>query len=536
MTDCVIIGVNDMAVERYYKMIKAMGIDTGAFQDIDLAVIEHNGKVYRALDILSYFNGLNNSNGKRQLHNLDFLWPAVTYLGSYIYKRGYSFDYINLFHFEQEKLKEKLIKGDILSIAITTTLYVSIEPIKEIVSFIKKYNKTVKIIIGGPFIYNQTKANNKKNIQILFNYIGADFYVIGNEGEQCLVNILKSLKNGNRLDNIPNISYKNGREYLFTKESEEINSMEELVIDYNLFSKKDIGDSLSIRTAKSCPFHCAYCSFPLRSDNYKYLDVDTIEKQLDNIHNLGTVKSITFIDDTYNFPKDRFKDILRMMIRNKYDFKWNSYFRCDHSDEETIHLMKEANCQGVFLGVESGSDLMLKKMNKSVRRNDFLKYIPLLKQAGIMTHANVFIGFPGETSETVQETITLIEEVQPDFFRAQLWYCDPITPIYKKKEEYGIRGSAFNWSHNTMDWKTACNIIEKMFLSIENSIWLPQYGFEKWSIYYLQRKGMTLDQVKMFIKNFNLLIKEKLNNKNKKEVNSALIENLKQSCRFISIS
>ncbi|PYX77907.1 MAG: PhpK family radical SAM P-methyltransferase, partial [Acidobacteria bacterium] len=162
-----------------------------------------------------------------------------------------------------------------------------------------------------------------------------------------------------------------------------------------------------------------------------------------SLRELGNVTTLTFIDDTFNVPKARFKEILRMMIRNKYEFKWNCLYRSDHGDEEAIELMGRAGCEGVFLGVESGSDRMLEKMNKSARRKDYLKAIPLLRNAGISTYASLIIGFPGETYDTVQETISLVEEAQPEYFRAQLWYCDPVTPIWKKREEFGIRGSGF---------------------------------------------------------------------------------------------
>jgi radical SAM superfamily enzyme YgiQ (UPF0313 family) len=91
--------------------------------------------------------------------------------------------------------------------------------------------------------------------------------------------------------------------------------------------------------------------------------------------------------------------------------------------------MGKAGCEGVFLGVESGSDQMLERMNKTARRADYMKSIPLLRQAGISTYASLIVGFPGETLETVQETMSFVEEARPDFFRAQLWYCDPLTPI-----------------------------------------------------------------------------------------------------------
>src|SRR5262249_47072636 len=152
-----------------------------------------------------------------------------------------------------------------------------------------------------------------------------------------------------------------------------------------------------------------------------YLSVADVERELDKLAALGTVTTLTFIDDTFNVPKRRFKELLRMMIRNRYDFKWNSFYRADHGDEQAIALMAETGCEGVFLGVESGSDTMLKAMNKTARRKDYLKAIPLLQQHGISCYASLIIGYPGETRETVDETIDLIERAAPDYFRAQLW-------------------------------------------------------------------------------------------------------------------
>ena len=220
-----------------------------------------------------------------------------------------------------------------------------------------------------------------------------------------------------------------------------------------------------------------------------------------------------------------------MMIKNNYGFKWNSFYRCDHGDEEIINLMAESGCEGVFLGLESGSDKILKAMNKTARRKHYQEAIPLLKRAGISTHANVIVGFPGETYETFKETLGLISEAEPDFFKVQLWYADPVTPIWKRKEEYGLKGSAYNWSHNTMSCQTACDLVKEMFFSIKNSLWSPQYGFQ-WSIFYLQRRGMTMKQVKKFAINFKEVIKEKLLYPDKKYIEPVLLNALKKSCMY----
>lgn len=532
MIDCLIIGFNDTNFEEYVEMVESMGATSGAYRDLRLYYMDYQNKPYRSMDFINHFHFENSKRSYQPFHNSDFLWPVETYLGTYLSRRGFSFDFINLFQLERENLKQKLQQNTIRTIAITTTLYVSLQPILEIISFVKEYNNTAKIIVGGPYMANQFKMASPKDLQNLLSYIDADFYVNSSEGEFTLVNILKVLKEGGSFDDIDNIAYKQSDKYRITKTSVESNALEENMVDYSLFPQEAFGEMVTLRTAKSCPFSCAFCGFPQRAGRYMYTSTKLVEKELDAIKNIGGVTTLSFIDDTFNVPKGRFKEILRMMIRNKYGFKWNSFYRSDHGDEETIELMREAGCEGVFLGAESGSDSQLERMNKTARRKHYLAAIPLLKAAGIITHTNLIIGFPGETDETVQETMDFVEEAKPDFFRAQLWYCDPTTPIWNDREKYGVKGSAFNWSHQTMDAATACDLIDNMFLSVKNSIWLPQNGFELWSVFYLQRKGMERENIKAFLRSFNAAVKDKLLYPDRKEISSTTLAEMRASCQF----
>lgn len=515
MTDCLIIGFNDSDFSGFVDMVKSMGPESGAFRDLNLAYINYNGRSYRALEILDHFYTGGGKERRRTLHNMDFLWPAVIYLGSFLKKRGYTFDYVNLPHLEKDKLIEKLKQNDLVTVAITTTLYVSVHPVLELMKTIREHNTKVKVLVGGPYISNLPKMVNEATIQRLFKYIGADVYVISNEGETALAQVIEAVKASGDLNKIENIAYNDEGKYVMTPSSPESNALEDNMVDYKLFRREDINEFLTLRTAKSCPFSCSFCGFPQRAGKYKYLSVDLVEKELDAIRELGSVNTLTFIDDTFNVPKERFREILRMIIRKNYKFKWNSFYRSDHGDPETIDLMGKAGCEGVFLGIESGSDEMLKRMNKTSRRKDYLNAIPLLREAGVRSHANVIVGFPGETRETYQETVDLIETARPDTYRAQLWYADPVTPIWSQKESYGVKGSAFNWSHDTMDYQTASDWVDQMFLNVTNSVWLPQNGFEQWSTFYLQRRGMSFEAVLDFIKGFNAIVKEKIENPEK---------------------
>lgn len=92
------------------------------------------------------------------------------------------------------------------TVAITTTLYTSSAPILEIISFIRTYNDRCKIVVGGPFIYSQIKFDWRTQKR-LFQYIGADFYVISHEGEQTLANLIQALKANASMDQVDNLVY-----------------------------------------------------------------------------------------------------------------------------------------------------------------------------------------------------------------------------------------------------------------------------------------------------------------------------------------
>jgi radical SAM PhpK family P-methyltransferase len=535
--DCFFIGHNEMDFVEYEKEVGKMGTHSGAYRDLNLNFIQYNNKPYSASDIfnLFYLNGSRSTGDLKPLRLGETFSAAIAYLGTYLHRRGLSFDYVNSFRDDREELVEKLQRGNILTIAIITTLYVSVLPILEIMDFIKKYDNTARIIVGGPFVSTQCRKMDPVSLAYLFQSIDADFYVNSSQGEAALVKIINALKNGLPLDNINNIYYKTNNRYAAAPVLEENNRLSENMVDWRLFSP-GVGEYASVRTAVSCPFSCAFCGFPQHAGKYQVVEVGAVEKELTQLAAPDTVKSVGFIDDTFNVPVSRFKEILRMMIKNNYRFRWNSHFRCQFADRETVELMKASGCEGVFLGIESGSDRMLKNMNKGVNIQQYYKGAALLKEYGILTYGSFIIGFPGETDETVQETIQFIKESGLDYYRAQLWYCDTITPIWEKREEKRITGSHFEWAHETMDSQEACDRVDEIFQSIENPVWVPQYNFECDGLFHLIHRGFTPEEINDFLKNFNNGIRDKLAKPSRKEIGFEAVMQLKKVCARESVS
>lgn len=529
--DCVLIGHNEMNFDAYEKNVREMGVDSGAYKDLAKSILYINEKAHSITDIINLMDEEDINAGRLPSFNmLETFSNTIAYLGTYLHRRGKTFGYVNSFQAEKDKLAWLLTHYDVKAVAIATTLYVSVFPILEIMEFVKRHNTSAKVIIGGPFVSTQVRTQDPEVTSYVFNMIGADIYVNSSQGEATLVKLLNAIAKKESIAHIENLHYRSKDGYVITPIKIEDNKLYENTIDWRLFSES-VSKHVAVRTAISCPYKCSFCGFPQHAGAYQTTDVDPIIQELDILANIGSVKSIHFVDDTFNIPKERFKNLLKAMIERGYNFKWHSYYRCQFSDDETMELMKQSGCEGVFLGIESGSDVILKNMDKAASSAQYRRGISFLKKYDIATFGCFITGFPGETRQTVNETVNFIEETGLDFYRTQQWYLEPITPIWNQKEKYGITGQSFEWSHNTMDALTARDIVDENYFAIRNSVWLPQYNFDFDNLLHLFHRGKTLEQLKNFMRVFSEGVKERFSDTSRIDVSESVLMRLKNIWR-----
>ncbi|MBR8640625.1 radical SAM protein [Streptomyces tuirus] len=289
-------------------------------------------------------------------------------------------------------------------------------------------------------------------------------------------------------------------EWVRTRRRPENNDLDACSIDWSGFSPDLIGTTAQLRTARSCAFKCSFCDYPARAGALAAASVDTVRHELRALAELG-VRNVVFVDDTFNVPPRRFKDLCRMMIEEDLGFNWYSYFRCSNArDEESFDLAAESGCAGVFLGIESGDSDVLANMNKLAQDSQYRTGIGRLKERGIVTFASIIVGFPGETEKSVANTIDFLNETAPDLWRAQAWWANPRSPVYGQKELLGIEGEAYTWSHYSMSSKEAAGLTDEMYERVTESVWLPLYDFDFWSLPYLDGKGMGFPELRELLR------------------------------------
>jgi radical SAM PhpK family P-methyltransferase len=499
--ECLILGHYDLGFKFHEQMQRSRGLSSGEYRNLRMDFITLDDQKLPFLDVLNQLTG-------QRMHWTEMTQVAPVYLASFLRQAGINAEFASFFHSGRDELNELLSQRPTV-VAVTTTLYLTPLIAKEVVQFIRERAPDSYIVVGGPLIDNLSYHLEEADFRLILEEIGGDIYVQQKQGEQTLLNLLMKLRNGEDPGKVKNCYVKWQRQFVFTGAEAEFSLAP---INWSYYKQKDLGATLQTRTALSCPFRCTFCDYPVRAGKWVPQEITEVENELRQIQERSTVNNLVFIDDTFNVPADRFKEILRMMIKNQFTFRWYSYLRCNIMDEELCDLMARSNCGGVFLGIESGDPDVLKIMKKVATPEQYLRGIKFLRQSGIMTFASLIVGFPGETERTVENTIQLLQDAQPTFFRGEIWYNNPRAPIYSKsKDVHDISGFGYKWKHKTMDWEQGCEMVLKLFGSVTNSTWLPMYDFDFWILPYLQGKGITLDQIKRFVSTCGDLLSMEIN-------------------------
>ncbi len=496
--DCILVGHNEGNYQDFVERQRMTASTTGAYGEGKTNSILFKGKRVTYMDLMNY--GISLATGRES--KLSSFGPtnlASCYLRNFLRGCGLSAEIVNTFQ-PQKALLEALLREPHRAVAITTTFYVEPTPIQEIVRFVRELSPETVIIVGGPHVFNICQGNDAATQDFIFETIGADIYVQESQGELTLSRILMALRStaSPDLSKIENLIYRDSDgSFRRTSRLSEDNVMNENSIDWSQFDPHYLEPMTLTRTARSCAFSCSFCNYPRMAGALSLTDIDLVERELRQLEEIG-VRSVHFIDDTFNVPIRRFKELLRMMIRNKFTFRWMSFLRAGNADAEAIDLMAESNCFGSLLGIESGDSDVLTMMNKRATVELYEQGIANLKANGILAYAMFFMGFPGETQRTARNTFEFIQRTAPDFYMTGLWYHDTLAPIHERAEELGILGAGYSWRHKTMNWREAAQWVDYIYNNIEVPTIMPLTGFSFETLPYLLGLGMRLDKIKEF--------------------------------------
>lgn len=317
---------------------------------------------------------------------------------------------------------------------------------------LKRSNPDVKQIIGG--------VHATLDMEVLDKLAAID-YAVRREGEFAML----ALVEGENPETISGVASRGRSDSVSNGDAEVIKDVDGLPFpERDKFwglteEEKKTVDVSYICSIRGCPYRCNYCASPFhwKRDKTQYRSPESViaemrhlkenywstQKEYDYSASANAAAKNTlmikdnaivyFVDDVFTVKKDRVKKILRMAIEQDLRMPWKCEARTDHLDEEICKLMKKAGCVRVKLGFESGSDRILKQIQKDETKEDMRRGVKMLKDAGVPFTAYFMAGFPGETDEDLKETVEFAKEIDADYYSLSV-----LAPYYGTKMYYDL--------------------------------------------------------------------------------------------------
>ncbi len=153
------------------------------------------------------------------------------------------------------------------------------------------------------------------------------------------------------------------------------------------------------------------------------------------------------MDDTFTLNKLRATEICQRIIDDHLDIKWVCDTRGDCLDDELLALMKKSGCIRIKIGVESGSNKVLKSMRKGVTLERILKAIKTIKKHGVPLTVYLLAGFPGETTEDLRQTIKFARDLDADYYSLGVLAPYYGTQVWSDLEKAGKIPDKEHWEY-----------------------------------------------------------------------------------------
>ncbi len=189
----------------------------------------------------------------------------------------------------------------------------------------------------------------------------------------------------------------------------------------------------SMVSSRGCPFHCVFCVWPntLYGHRFRARSATNVVDEMQQVQQLG-IDEIYFDDDTFTMDRKRVMEICRLIKERDLHLSWIAQARVDTVDREMLSAMQEAGCHYILFGIESGSPEMLETMKKRITLDKAREAIRLCRELGIKSQAFFLFGVPGETQETIQQTIDFAKELGASSTQFAVAIPQPGSPLYQQ--------------------------------------------------------------------------------------------------------
>jgi hopanoid biosynthesis associated radical SAM protein HpnJ len=245
---------------------------------------------------------------------------------------------------------------------------------------------------------------------------------------------------GTPLSELPGVSYRQDGKNIHNPEGPVIENLDELPwvskvykrdLDFKRYNVPFLlNPYISFYTTRGCPAMCTFCLWPQTHSGHRWRlrsaqDIAAECKYV--LENFPGLKEIFFDDDTFNYRKARTLEVVAEL--KKLNFTWSCTSRVT-TDYETLKAMKEAGCRLLIVGYESGDEQILRNIKKGATIDMARRFTANCHKLGLTVHGDFIVGLPGETRETIRNTINFAKELDVETIQVSIAHAFPGTEFY----------------------------------------------------------------------------------------------------------
>ena len=321
---------------------------------------------------------------------------------------------------------------------------------REVTKRLRARSPRTKVVIGGVGVSDIPK--------IALDYTGADAVAMG-ECEPMIQPMLASIEAGTPFEGVSTFAFRHGDSLVQNPKGALVRDLDSLSLPaYDLFDVEHISRhsyngwgyrSMFMESSRGCPFRCNFCinsvlndttmqikihgAVTERNSSLRLRSVESLSAEIRHLKERWGIDDIVFTDEEFMTQKQRVFEVSQAL--KPLGVTWLTSGRADWASREKLQAMKEGGCRGIVFGVETGSQAMMDLMVKSAKKKRVISGINAAREVGIGFLANFMIGHPGETADTIQESVDFCREMD-------LVYLPSYTTLFPNSKMFHERKDA----------------------------------------------------------------------------------------------
>jgi radical SAM superfamily enzyme YgiQ (UPF0313 family) len=324
--------------------------------------------------------------------------------------------------------------------AVTMTFHGAVRALRDIKAIIPD----VLTIMGGPHV-TFTPQDTLKQVPEL------DLIVMG-EGDVTIIEVVNELHNGRNWSSVRGLAFRGAGGEVTITPAQDIVDVNELPQPARhllpLGRYRALKMPISITTARGCPFPCIFCSArDMAGAKIRNRAAKIVVDELEDLAGLG-FHQINIADDLFTGRKRHCLAVCDEIIARGLKINWSCYSRVDTINPDMLARMKDAGCTTMAFGIESANEEMLKRVRKGITIPKTIEAVKMCVEAGIDPHCSFILGLPGETQETLQETLAFCEKIKGmgASYGLHLLAPFPGTAVREQMEGFDLKILTDDWS------------------------------------------------------------------------------------------